>query len=187
MNQNFQQPPDGKKGLLGLVGGIFIGISATLLTFTAGQEGVRYSAYRDTGGVPTICYGHTAGVKMGDKATKAQCEQLLVKDLQIAQEGVRKHLKVPATRNQIDSYADFVFNVGEGAFAKSTMLKKANAGDKAGSCKEFLRWVYVGKLDCRLTSSRCAGIPKRRDAEFALCMAPNSEVIPPWSSTPSRK
>lgn len=175
-----QQPQTHSKGLLGVVGGILIGVSATVLTLVTGHEGVRYRAYLDTGNVPTICYGHTKGVRMGMTATKQQCEKWLIEDLQIAQRGVRKHLKVPATRNQIDAYTSFVFNVGEGNFARSTMLRKANQGDRTGSCREFLRWVYVGKLDCRLSSSRCSGIPKRRDAELALCMRPNSEVIQPW-------
>ncbi|WAX24063.1 putative lysozyme [Xanthomonas phage P4] len=179
MNQQ-QNQDTSNKGLFGLIGGIFIGISATLLSFTQGHEGVRYAAYLDTGRVPTICYGHTKGVAMGMTATKAQCDKWLIEDLQIAQQGVRKHLKAPVNRNQIDAYTDFVFNVGEKAFADSTMLRKANAGDREGSCKEFLRWVYVGKLDCRLSSSRCSGIPKRRDAEFALCLRPNNEVIQPW-------
>lgn len=170
----------GNKGLYGVLGGILIGVSATLLTFVQGHEGVRYKAYLDTGRVATICYGHTSGVRLGMTATKEQCDALLVKDLQIAQEGVRKHLKVPADRNQIDAYTSFVFNVGEPAFANSTMLRKANAKDRTGSCNEFYRWVYVGKLDCRLGSSNCSGIPKRRDAEATLCMRPNSEVIQPW-------
>lgn len=179
MNQQ-QQQDSSNKGLLGLVGGIFVGISATLLAFTQGHEGIRYSAYLDTGGVPTICYGHTQGVRLGMTASKVECDKLLIYDLQTAQQGVRKHLKVPVNRNQIDAYTDFVFNVGEKAFAESTMLRKANAGDRSGSCAEFLRWVYVGKLDCRLSSSRCSGIPKRRDAEYNLCLRPNKEVIAPW-------
>ena len=182
MNQ--QQNDQSNKGLFGLVGGILIGVSATLLTLITGHEGVRYSAYLDTGNVPTICYGHTAGVRMGMTATEDQCKQWLVEDLAIAQRAVRKHLKVPAERNQIDAYTSFVFNVGEGNFVGSTMLRKANSGDRSGSCKEFYRWVYVGKLDCRLSSSRCAGIPKRRDTEAALCLRPNSEVIQPWKPQP---
>ncbi|UGL61155.1 lysozyme [Xanthomonas phage MUD8-T1] len=180
-----QQTDNSNKGVLGLVGGILIGVSATLLTFVTGHEGVRYSAYLDSGNLPTICYGHTAGVRTGMTATKDQCEEWLIEDLQIAQRGVRKHLKVKADRNQIDAYTSFVFNVGEGAFSTSTMLRKANAGDRSGSCKEFYRWVYVGKLDCRLSSSRCSGIPKRRDAEAALCLRPNTEVIQPWKPQPN--
>lgn len=170
----------GNKSLFGVVGGVLIGISATLLAFVSGHEGVRYRAYLDTGGVATICYGHTSGVRVGMVATEEQCNRWLVQDLETAQRGVRKHLTRPATRNQIDAYTSFVFNVGEGAFANSTMLRKANSGDHTGSCAEFYRWVYVGKLDCRLSSSRCSGIPKRRDGEAALCARPNSEVIQPW-------
>lgn len=175
-----QQQDQSNKGLFGVIGGILVGISATLLSFTVGHEGVRYKAYLDTGKVPTICYGHTKGVRMGMSASEQQCKAWLIEDLQVAQAGARKHIKVPMDRNQLDAYTDFVFNVGEGAFAKSTMLRKANAGDRQGSCAEFLRWVYVGKLDCRLSSSKCAGIPKRRDAEYALCLRPNNEVIQPW-------
>lgn len=173
------------KTIAATVGGILIGVSAALLSLVTGHEGVRYQAYLDSANVPTICWGHTKGVRIGMTATRAQCLAWLDEDLGIAQIAVRKHLKAPATRNQLDSYTSFVFNVGENAFARSSMLRKANAGDRTGSCLEFHRWVYVGKLDCRLSSSRCGGIPKRRTDEAALCLRPNNEVIQPWKPQPN--
>lgn len=169
-----------RRGFYGVIAGILVGISGTLLTMVAGEEGLRYHAYQDTKGVWTICYGYTRGVKRGDTKTKAECEALLVEELEIAQRGVRRAIKVPINRNQLDAYTDFAYNVGVANFTNSTMLRKLNQGDYAGSCKEFHRWVYVGKLDCRLSSSRCGGIPKRRDKEFELCVTPNTEVIQPW-------
>ena len=107
-------------------------------------EGLRLNAYRDCVGVPTIGYGHTQGVKMGDAITEQQAEALLRQDLQPAEAAINTHVKVPLTQGQFDALASFVFNLGSAHFITSTLLGKINAGDKEGAAAEFSQWVHAG-------------------------------------------
>jgi len=130
-------------------------------------EGVRTAAYLDPVGIPTICAGHTEGVRIGHTATITECEALTREDTEIALQTVLRLSRVPLNHNELGAYTDFVYNVGAGAFARSTLLKKLNAGDRPGACKELLRWVYAGKPKRKLR-----GLEKRRKAEYDLCMTP---------------
>lgn len=122
-------------------------------------EGVRLRAYLDTGGVVTIGVGHTSpGLTLGMVVSMAQVDKWLDEDLQEAEEAVNRLVTVPLTQNQFDSLVSFTFNLGEGQFSKSTLLKKLNAGDYDGAQNEFKRWVYDnGKIQ--------PGLVKRRHAE----------------------
>jgi len=128
------------------------------------HEGFRSKAYPDPGsrdGKPwTIGYGHTKGVKKGDIITKAQAEAFLRQDVRNAESFVTKKVSVPLNQNQFDALVSFVFNVGNGAFSRSTMLRKLNAEDYKGAAQEFGRW---NKNDGRVMS----GLTKRRSAERA--------------------
>lgn len=107
------------------------------------SEGCALKAYPDpgTGGKPwTIGHGHTHNVSKGDVITQAQAEQFLQDDLQPIYITIETCVKVPLNQNQFDALCSFIFNVGAGKFAKSTLLKKLNAGDYAGAAEEFLRW-----------------------------------------------
>lgn len=105
-------------------------------------EGLRTVAYLDPVGIPTICYGSTKGVRLGHTKTVAGCEELLLQDAEVAAKGVRRLVKHDLTQAQFDALVSFVFNVGEGAFAGSTMLRMINQGDCYGAAKQFDRWVY---------------------------------------------
>lgn len=107
------------------------------------HEGVRTTAYLDAVGVPTICYGSTNKVFLGQKATLQQCEELLVQDATYAGRGVSRGVKVKLTQDQYDALVSFVFNIGETKFYSSTLLKKLNAGDCKAAAREFDRWVYA--------------------------------------------
>lgn len=126
-------------------------------------EGYQPTAYRDPVGVPTICYGHTATVRLGQTLSQAQCTDLLQADLGTAFAAVDRRAQVelpPPTRAAL---ASFVYNVGEGAFARSTLLRKLNAGDLNGACHELSRWVYAG-------GKKLNGLVKRRATERELCL-----------------
>jgi len=122
------------------------------------HEGVRTAAYLDAVKVPTICYGSTLNVYIGQRASLAQCESRLTQDATYAGRGVSKGVQVKLSQGQYDSLVSFVFNLGETQFYKSTLLRKINAGDCFGAAKEFDRWVYA-------KGKRLPGLVKRRAAE----------------------
>ena len=105
-------------------------------------EGLRLKAYLCPGGVWTIGYGHTAGVKPGMVISEAQAEEYLKADL-ISFERFLNGLGLALNQNQFDALISLIYNIGIGNFQKSTLLRKAriNANDNS-IMDEFLRWVY---------------------------------------------
>jgi lysozyme len=105
-------------------------------------EGLRLKAYKCPGGVWTIGYGHTAGVKPGMVITEAQAGEYLKADL-IAFERYLNGLGLALNQNQFDALVSFIYNVGTGNFSSSTLLRKVRANPQDNSIMdEFLRWVY---------------------------------------------
>ena len=82
-------------------------------------EGLRLDAYLDPIGVPTIGYGHTAGVKLGQKITQQQAEAFLAADIKSAEKAV-DGLKLPLNANQRDALTSFTYNCGAGNLSKLT-------------------------------------------------------------------
>lgn len=124
-------------------------------------EGLRLEAYQDTGGVWTIGYGHTKGVKKGDKCTEAQALAWLMEDMREAEQTVNELVKIPVTQNQFDALVDFVFNLGRKAFRDSTLLRLLNTGDYKSAYNQFARWKYDnGRV--------IEGLVRRRKAEADL-------------------
>ena len=124
-------------------------------------EGLRLKAYKCPGGVWTIGYGHTAGVKPGMVITEAQAEEYLKADL-IAFERYLNGLGLALNQNQFDALVSFIYNVGTGNFSNSTLLRKVRANPQENSIMdEFLRWVYSkGRV--------LPGLQRRRLAEMKL-------------------
>ena len=132
------------------------------LHLTEQFEGCKLNAYPDpgTGGAPwTIGYGHTGpDVHPGLTITQEQAEELLMQDTQKAAAAVNAKVTGDITQEEFDALVDFVFNVGAGNFAASTLLKKVNAGDFQGASHEFEKWdMAAGK--------HMAGLLRRRQAE----------------------
>lgn len=127
-------------------------------------ESLRLEAYKCPAGVPTIGWGHTKGVKMGQKITKQQAEKLLKEDLNKMASVVKKHVKVEINQNQFDALVSFVFNVGEDAFKNSTMLNLINQKDFKGASKEFQRWVHAD-------GKKLEGLVVRRENEKKMFLA----------------
>lgn len=140
-------------------------LSAAGLDLLKRSEGFRASAYQDSGGVWTIGYGTTKDVQPGDTCTEEQASQWLRRDVLSAEWAVMKLIEVPMTQGQFDALVDFVYNLGEGALAKSTLLRKLNAGDYAGAAAEFPKWCHAG-------NQVLPGLVTRRAAERALFEAP---------------
>lgn len=120
-------------------------------------EGLRLKAYIPVkGDVPTIGWGHTKGVKMGDEITLATAKKFLAQDIAPTVAGVNRAIKVPITQNEFDACVSLAFNVGITAFGKSTLVKRLNE-----TPLEFLRWnKFRGKP--------LAGLTRRRKAEMKL-------------------
>lgn len=125
------------------------------------NEGLRLTAYLDVVGVPTIGWGSTRGVKMGMTITEAQAEELLRKDVQVAENDVNSH-NIALNQNQFDALVSFTFNLGGGNLRKSTLLRKIKANPCDPTIKEeFDRWVYAG-------GKVMNGLIKRRKEESEL-------------------
>lgn len=127
------------------------------LEMTKFFEGLRLKAYQDEGGVPTIGYGHTAGVKEGDTCTQEQAEEWLKDELENAADFVRNSVEVELTQGQFDALVDFVYNLGPRALKYSTLRSLIQSGQMDRAANEFPRWNHVnGKVSKGLTARRLA-------------------------------
>jgi len=140
-----------------LVGGALALAIATVGTF----EGLRTKAYRDVVGIPTVCYGETRGVKIGDTHTVNECKDMLASRLDEFNAGVDRCLLVPVSDSRRVALVSFSYNVGLGAFCKSTLVRRLNANDPH-ACDELLKWNKAG-------GRVLAGLTKRRHIEHDLC------------------
>lgn len=140
-------------------------VLAAAVAFVGGWEGLRLSAYLDTGAVPTICYGTTRGVRMGQTATKAECDAMFTADLVRHEAGLRACLKSPDALpdKTYIAFLSWTYNVGVGAACSSTALRLVNAGDVRGGCHQLPRW---NKDNGRVIR----GLTSRRAAERDLCL-----------------
>lgn len=120
------------------------------------HEALRLNAYMPTpNDVPTIGWGHTKGVKMGDKISQAQAQALIEQDVAWVKRCIDNTVKVPLGPNQVAALYSFVFNLGGANFRTSTLLRKLNAGDYPAAAKEFKRWnKQKGKVLRGLTTRR---------------------------------
>lgn len=128
-------------------------------------EGCSLEAYADpaTGAEPwTIGYGHTGPeVHPGMTITQDEADALLREDAEKVAKQITPMVHVPLSQEEFDALVCFVFNVGIGNFAKSTLLKKLNAGDYEGAANELPKWnKAAGKV--------MAGLTRRRNAERDL-------------------
>lgn len=125
-------------------------------------EGERLTAYLCPANVWTIGVGHTAA--MGDpkpvsgmRITADESTAILRRDLSKVEKDVDAAVNVPLNQRQFDTLVSFVFNVGIGAFRKSTLLKRLNAGDYQAVPDELMKWTRVsGKVNHGLVNRRKA-------------------------------
>ncbi len=146
-----------------LVAAAGAGAVALAVPLVAWYEGYRPSAYLDPVGIPTICYGHTATASLGQTKSRDECDQLLAGDLGDAFAALDRHVEVPLPETTRAALASWAYNVGEGAFARSTLLRLLNAGDVRGACEQLPRWVYA-------KGRKLPGLVKRRQSERELCL-----------------
>lgn len=132
--------------------------------FVAQFEGLRLKAYLDAVGIPTICYGETDNVRLGQVKSKAECDTML--SMRLAYFGYEVQKEVPYTipSNTHAALASWTYNVGAGAMRKSTLMKYMRAGNIKAACNELPKWNKAG-------GRVLAGLTKRREAERRLCLA----------------
>lgn len=150
----------GRKTLAAVVGAA---AAAILFQTVPVHEGEGRVGYLDPVGIPTKCYGDTTNVVVGQRYTDAECRESLETQLIAHAEPVLKCTPVLQGKTyQLAAAVSFAYNIGTGAYCKSTAAKKFNAGDFAGACAEFSRWTLAkGKT--------LPGLVKRRAEERALC------------------
>lgn len=146
-------------------------VSAMGIATLIGYEGSENVGYRDSVGVPTVCYGHTATAKVGVYFTDEHCEYLLQEDLKEFARTVNTSITVPISQPMFDSLVSFCYNVGSHACRTSTMFRVLNQGDYYGAAQQFDRWVYAGGRDCRVRRNNCYGVYTRRMAEKAMFLS----------------
>lgn len=128
-------------------------------------EGCELKAYKDIVGVPTIGYGETQGVKMGDVWTQAQADEALRVRTKEFLDGVLKVSPRLAafTSKQQAAVTSLAYNIGLGAYAKSTVAKRVADGNRAGAADAILLWNKAGGVVVK-------GLVNRREEERRIFM-----------------
>jgi len=124
-------------------------------------EGCRLEAYLCPAGVPTIGYGHTGGVSMGDVIDQEAAEAYLIEDLEEFEGYVNSMVEIALKQNEFDALVAWVFNLGPGNFKESTLLNRINYGPLSDVPFQIQRWNKAG-------GKVLEGLVKRRAAEAAL-------------------
>lgn len=142
-----------------------LSLSAAALVGIAVSEGYSDSAYVPVqGDVATIGFGDTQGVKPGDKTDPVRALIKLNQHTEAFQRQLRGCIgDIPMHQYEWDAVVSWAYNVGPAAACKSTLVRKLQAGDYPGACRELLRWdKFQGKA--------LPGLTKRRQSEFSTCM-----------------
>ena len=140
-------------------------ISETGLKLIKQFEGCHLTAYKDPVGIPTIGYGHTKGVKLGQKITQAQADEFLKQDVSSAEKAVSKY-KYNYNQNQFDALVSFTYNCGAGN------LKTITANGTRTLAQISARIPNYNKASGKVL----AGLTRRRAAEKALFDTPVKET-----------
>ena len=128
----------------------------------ASNEGYVDHTYKDVVGVPTIGFGETKNVKMGEKTDVVRSLRVLEDSMNDHAKGMVSCIKVPISQGEFDAYLDFTYNVGVGNFCSSTLNQKLNAGQYDAACQELLRWNRAG-------GRVIPALTKRRQEEYQIC------------------
>jgi lysozyme len=141
-----------------------ISLSATALVALLLHEGYRENAYTPVpGDVPTIGFGTTSGVKLGDRTNPEKALNVALRDVQVFEGEINSSVTVPLHQYEYDAYTSLAYNIGSNAFCRSTLVRKLNTQDYVGACNQILRWdQFKGKP--------LAGLTKRRQEEHKKCL-----------------
>jgi lysozyme len=95
--------------------------------------------------------------------TDEQCLDQLAEDLVKHDKQMMRYINVPLSDKEHAAYLSFAYNLGIGAFSRSTLLKKLNRKEFEAACKELDKWVYAG-------GKKLNGLVKRRAVEKEMCL-----------------
>jgi lysozyme len=146
-------------------------ISFLGLNHIKGWEGFRANVYLDAAGLPTIGYGHL--IKPHESfstITKEEATRLLASDVTDTEEAINRAVKVPLTQNQFDALCSLVFNIGIGAFNRSTMLKELNKGNYDKVAAHIPTWRMITVNGVKQISN---GLVNRRASDLAVWTSSN--------------
>lgn len=146
-------------------------------------EGCKLTAYRCPAGVWTIGYGHTSAagepkVMEGMKITAQEAERILAQDLVKYEKAVERVILRPMTQHQFDALVSLCFNIGQGALAGSSVVRRFNSGDIQGAADAFLMWTKAGGKELQ-------GLVNRRKDERALFLKAEATQRPAEPLAPS--
>lgn len=142
---------------------------AALMLSAGGLVGIAlHEGYSDRaiipvpGDVPTIGFGETQGVKLGDKTTAPKALVRLMDDVAKREGIIKRCVRVPLSQGEYDAYMSLAYNIGTGAFCSSSLVRKLNAQDYDGACKAILDWdKFKGRA--------LPGLTARRKEEYRKC------------------
>lgn len=140
-------------------------LSAASLTGIAVHEGYRDRAYIPVAGDrPTLGFGDAQGVKLGDKTDPIRALIRLNQQAETFQQEMRQCIgNVPLYQHEWDAYVSLTFNIGSGAFCRSTLVKLLQQQNYTAACAQILRWD-------RFQGKPLAGLTKRRVDEYNKCI-----------------
>lgn len=124
------------------------------------------------GDVPTIGFGTTENVRMGDTITPPKAVARALRDVSKYEKVIRKAIKVPLHQYEYDAFVDTAYNIGPEAFRTSSMARLANQEDYYGACNAILLWKKYKQYDCSLAKNSriCGGLWTRRLEMTHLCL-----------------
>lgn len=150
---------------------------AALSLSAAGFVGMLIrEGYSDTtiiptkGDVPTLGFGTTGGVKMGDTTTPVKAAVRALQDSQQYEGAMKRCVRAPLHQAEYDLYAHHAYNIGPTAFCTSTLVKRLNAQDYLGACAQILEWKMFRSIDCSQPNRVCGGLWTDRLKTHAKCM-----------------
>ena len=139
--------------------------AAALVSLVVSESYTDRAVIPVPGDVPTIGFGTTSGVKLGDTIKPPQALARALTDIQKFEGALKQCVKVPLSQNEYDAYLQLSYNIGSNAFCTSTLVRKLNSGDYAGACSAIKQWdKFKGKP--------LRGLTLRREREYQLCITP---------------
>lgn len=142
-----------------------VGWAAACVTIVGAFEGLSTRAYPDrlAHNLPTVCYGETEGVHLGDHYTPQQCADMLAAKLPRYNAEISRCIHVPISDKERAAYVSFAYNVGSAGFCRSSTARKLNHNDHRGACDGLMAWN-------RASGRAIPGLTRRRAAERKLCL-----------------